>query len=157
MAKREPARTSVNQSSTRIRSWLNWNSDLPCSNCLYSWKMLLREPKRRVREETVYKHFKYGVCEQGLFLLQFSVWGLKDLCSKDEATATPRAHEWPQHRNGNKHFNVLGSKAVWHSRKSMGPLIYELCDLDGTEDLNALSLCCFFFHKMGLLLLTSYG
>lgn len=29
-----------------------------------------------------------------------------------------------------------GSKAASHSGKGMRPLIYELCDLDGTEDLN---------------------
>ena len=49
--------------------------------------------ERRIREETVYKHLKYGVFDQGLFLFQFSVWGLKGLCSKDQTAATPRAHE----------------------------------------------------------------
>lgn len=55
--------------------------------------MMLLVPERRIREETVNKHLKYGVSDQGLFLLQFSVWRLKGLCSKDKTAATPRAHE----------------------------------------------------------------
>lgn len=55
--------------------------------------MMLLVSEKRVRKEIVYKHLKYGVCDQGLFPFQFSVWRLNNLCSKDQATATPRAHE----------------------------------------------------------------
>lgn len=55
--------------------------------------MMLLVSERRVREERVYKHLKYGVGDLGLFLCQSSVWGLKDLCPKAQATGAPRAHE----------------------------------------------------------------
>lgn len=55
--------------------------------------MTLLVSEKRVRKEIVCKHLKYGVCDQVFFPFQFSVWRLKNLCSKYQATTTPRAHE----------------------------------------------------------------
>lgn len=122
------SKSSVNQNSTTARSLvIGIRSPL--------WQQLV-----------FMKNAVQGVCFKWCYrCLKESERKCKCLCSKNQAA--PRAHEGAL--NLGVEINTVTcylSNLAWHSGKSVGPLVYEVCDLEWTKDLTSLIFCCLNQH-----------